>query len=72
MSHSYNGLSLLSDTVHQSLDDNDVMSILKTIFATVAYADGYHILLAESVQELPAALHGTRRYCNTWKLESKY
>ena len=57
LSHSYHGLTLATDISHQTLDTEDVMGILRVFL--LLYADDT-ILLAESVHELQAALHGLR------------
>ena len=66
LSQSYHGLTMIRDIVHRVFDNEDVMVYLR--LCLLLYADDT-ILLAESPEELQAALHGIHHYCNTWRLE---
>ena len=62
MSHSYDGLTMISEY----LDTSDVMVFLKLYL--FLYADDTS-LLAESPHELQAAPPGMHHYCTAWKME---
>jgi hypothetical protein len=66
MSKYFKGLSSLDDTVHETLDSDDVETFLRLY--VLLYADDT-ILLAETEKELQAALDGMLVYCNTWGLQ---
>ena len=61
----FQGLNLLSDTVHSLLDDEDVAVFFKLY--VLLYADDT-VILAESSEELQfSELNAMSSYCNTWK-----
>ena len=61
----YNGLSNIHDIATDIMDDN-LVSYLKIY--VLLYADDT-ILLAESPEELQAALNSMNLYCNDWNLK---
>ncbi|MEW8548698.1 MAG: reverse transcriptase family protein, partial [Candidatus Thiodiazotropha sp.] len=65
MSNAYNGLEHITDITHQCLDTNEVEFFLKLYM--LLYADDT-VILAESPDELQAALNAMYLYCKTWNL----
>ena len=61
----YGGLSTLVNDIHGYLDDEEVETFVR--LHCLLYADDT-IVLAESPEELQAALNGVEHYCNTWQL----
>ena len=65
LSNSYCGLSILTDIIHKSLDDDIVEFYLRLYL--LLYADDT-LILAESPSELQAALDSMQTYCENWDL----
>ena len=66
VSHAYHGLQLTGTASDEVLDDANADGFLRLFL--LLYADDT-IILAESGQELKAALWATQLYCDRWKLE---
>ena len=66
LSHSYNGLSYLHDLILEKLETDDTVMFFRLFL--LLYADDT-ILLAETGQELQAALNALGHYCKIWKLK---
>ena len=65
ISRSLSGLEHASNLVHQTFDTNEVEVFLRLYILLYAYDT---LLLAESAEELPAALTAMFLYYNTWNL----
>ena len=65
LSHSFNGLEHVTNSVHQTLDTHEVEVYMRLYM--LLYADDT-VLLAESAEELQAALNAMFLYCKTWNL----
>ena len=65
LSHSFNGLEHVTNLVHQTLDTHEVEVYMRLYM--LLYADDT-VLLAESAEELQAALNAMFLYCKTWNL----
>ena len=65
ISRSFSGLEHASNLVHQTFDTNEVEVFLRLYILLYAYDT---LLLAESAEELPAALTAMFLYYNTWNL----
>ena len=66
ISHAYDGLSNIYNAAHIFLDTDELSVYLKLYM--LLYADDT-VILAESQNELQAALNAMYLYCKTWKLE---
>ena len=65
MSHAFSGLEHVISLVHQTLDTQEVEVYMKLYMPL--YADDT-VILAESADELQAALNAMFLYCKTWNL----
>ncbi|MEW8548127.1 MAG: reverse transcriptase family protein, partial [Candidatus Thiodiazotropha sp.] len=65
LSHSFNGLEHVTNLVHQTLDTQEIEVYMRLYM--LLYADDT-VLLAESADELQAALNAMFLYCKTWNL----
>ena len=65
MSHAFSGLEHVISLVHQTLDTKEVEVYMKLYMPL--YADDT-VILAESADELQAALNAMFLYCKTWNL----
>lgn len=66
ISHGYDGLSDITDAIHLLCDNEDIEVYFKLYL--LLYADDT-VILAESNEQLQAALNSMYLYCQTWKLE---
>ena len=60
LSHAYNGLQTVGDSVKEQTETADTITYLKLF--VILYADDT-VILAESIPELQAALNGMNHYC---------
>ena len=65
LSHGFSGLEHVTSLVHQTLDTQEVEVYMKLYM--LLYADDT-VILAESADELQAALNAMFLYCKTWNL----
>ena len=66
MSHGFDGLPNITEAMHLLCDNVDIEVYFKLYL--LLYADDT-VILAESQEQLQAALNAMYLYCHTWKLE---
>ena len=66
ISHGFDGLTNITEAIHLFCDTDDVEVYFKMYL--LLYADDT-VILAESQEQLQAALNSMYLYCQTWKLQ---
>ena len=66
ISHGFDGLTNITEAIHLFCDTDDVEVYFKLYL--LLYADDT-VILAESQEQLQAALNSMYLYCQTWKLQ---